>query len=252
MKKTQTLTEGELAFYVGSLGSGKTSFAFEEILEHLLKGGTVVTNIAFYAEVIRKWMLETHGLEFDDTRLIHIQDGADVWKHAVTGTTLPAMLVIDEAHVEHNARAWDKTASEQILFNTMARKLKIKVVYITQDINNVDKQFRRMAQKIVYCRNLAHFRLFGFLRCPFNLFVRIPYICGPGVQPAKQSPELTLRPLSWGMFDSHSLVGRAQETFGLLRAAETSPLKRVQRPHKQSTPTMWPAIAASVLFMLFL
>lgn len=244
----KSLVEGGLAFYVGSLGSGKTSFAFEEALEHLLKGGTVVTNIKFYADKIRAWMRDSYGLEFDESRLIYIQDGADVWKSAVTGSGgLPAMLIIDEAHVEHNARAWDKTAEQHILFNTMARKLKIYVVYITQDINNVDKQFRRMAQKIVYCRNLAHFKLFGFIRFPFNLFVRVPYVCGPGAKPIKQSAEVTMRPLSWGMFDSHSLVGKAQETFSILAAAQSSPLKRCKpQVAEAGFPMSMALIAAAV------
>lgn len=244
--------EGALWFFVGALGSGKTSFAFELALEHLLKGGTVVTNIRFYADVIAAWMRTEHGLVFDPARLIYAEDGAEIWKSAVVGTAdLPAMLLVDEAHVEHNARAWDKSTAEQVLFNTMARKLKIIVVYITQDINNVDKQFRRMAQRIVYCRNLAHFRIFGIIKCPFNLFIRVPYVCGPGVQPMKQSPEVTMRPLSWGMFDSHSLVGRAQETFGMLKAAEASPLQRVQRPHRDGG---WEGlvIAAAMVIGIFL
>jgi len=245
--------EGGLRFYVGSLGSGKTSFAFEEILEHLIRGGTVVTNIDFYPEVIQRWMASAHGLEFDPARLVHVQDGEEVWKTARVGTEgLPTMLVIDEAHVEHNARAWDKTTSHQIMFNTMARKLRIIVVYVTQDINNVDKQFRRMAQRIVYCRNLAHFRFMGLFRCPFNFFVRVPYVCGPGVQPMKQSPEYTLRPLSWGMFDSHSLVGRAQETFGMLQAAEASPLKRIQKPKDGTGRFLWQAVLAGAILASFL
>lgn len=242
-----TQNEGELLFYVGSLGSGKTSFAFEEALEHLLRGGTVVTNIKAYPDKIAEWMLNEHGLVFEPDRLIYVQDGQDIWKEARVGTAgLPSMLIIDEAHVEHNARKWDKTSDAHILFNTMTRKLKVKLVYVTQDINNVDKQFRRMAQKIVYCRNLAHFKLFGFIRFPFNLFLRIPYVVGPGATPLKQSAEVTMRPLSWGMFDSHSLVGRAQEEFSVLQAAQTSPLKRVPKPKKPASTPYALAIAASV------
>lgn len=244
------MAEGSLAFYVGALGSGKTSFGFEEAFARLLKGGTVVTNIDFYPDKVAEKMAE-YGLEFDPARLIRFEDGEDLWKHAVKGTTdLATMLLVDEAHVEHNARAWDKTAAEQVLFNTMARKLKVDVVYITQDINNVDKQFRRMAQKIVYCRNLAHFKLFGFLRFPFNLFVRVPYICGPGVQPHRENPEITIKPLSWGLFNSHALVGKAERTFSVLQAAETSPLKRI--PKRVKPINLWwaaPLAAACTAFL---
>lgn len=245
------MAEGKLEFYCGALGSGKTSFAFERGLLHLVKGGTVATNIQCHREKIADWMQDEHGLEFDNSRLITIEDCNEVWKSAVVGTDeLETMLIIDEAHVEHNARAWDKTAAEQILFNTMARKLKVHVIYITQDINNCDKQFRRMAQMIWYCRNAAQYRFLGVFKCPFNLFFRVPYVCGPGVAPQAQSPEITLRPMSWGMFNSHSLVGRAQQTFSILKTAEMSPLKRIPRRPK---PFPWePAVVCAAAASVFL
>jgi hypothetical protein len=224
--------EGALEFYCGSLGSGKTSFAFDRALEHLLKGGTVVTNIAFRADVIAKWMHEKHGLRFDPDRLVRMEDGTDSWKFAVRGTDrLAAMCVWDEAHVSHNARDWNKTSREEVMFNTMVRKLRIHLIYVTQDLNNVDKQFRRMAQVIWYCRNARHLSfLGGLIRFPFNLFFRVPYLCGPGAKPTRMQPEVLLRPESWGMFDSHALVGKAEETFSMLSAAKDSPLQRIKRP----------------------
>jgi len=246
MSNKTVAAEGSLEFFCGALRSGKTSFAFERGLEHMLVGGTVVTNIEPYREVIRTWMHEDHGLEFDDSRLIQVEDGTDMWKSAVKGTdNLATMLLVDEAHVEHNARDYQKTVAEQLMFNTMVGKLGVKVVYITQDLNNVDKQFRRMAQRITYCRNLKQFKLFGFLPFPFNLFVRVPYVCGPGVQPMKQSPEVTFRPLSWGMFNSHALVGRAERTFADLAVANTKPLRRIPKPVKPMDWDKWAAIAAS-------
>jgi hypothetical protein len=237
--------EGSLEFFLGSLGSGKTSFAFERALQKLLLGGTVVTNIEAYPDVIAEWMARERGLVFDPSRLIIIQDGDDVWSKAVRGVEgMAAMLLVDEAHVEHNARDFQKTKQQQLMFNTMVRKLKIECVYITQDLNNVDKQFRRMAQKIVYCRNLAHHKFLGLFGMPFNLFVRVPYVCGPGVRPMKQSPEVTTRPISWGMFNSHSLVGKAHETFGGLAVANAAPLKRIPKPRAS---TNWPAYAATAV-----
>lgn len=245
------MSEGSLEFYCGSLGSGKTSFAFERALMHLIKGGTVVTNIAFYADKIAEWMRDEWGLKFDPARLIKTEDGQDFWKTAVIGTEkLPTMLLIDEAHVEHNARAWDKSTMQETLFNTMARKLNIHVVYITQDINNVDKQFRRMAQMMWYCRNAKHVRIFGLFNFPFNLFYRIPYLCGPGVPPKPMTPEVCLRPLSWGMFDSKSLVGRAADTFSALAKANDSPLERIPKPAKPFNWGLWLPIACGAAVTL--
>jgi len=240
------MSEGTLEFYCGALGSGKTSFAFERALEHLLKGGTVVTNIEFYPNVIADWMRDEHGLKFDPSRLIRTEDGAEIWQSAVIGSaSLPTMLLVDETHVEHNARDWSKTSAAQILFNTMARKLRIHVVYITQDPNNVDKQFRRMAQKMWYCRNAANLTVLGLFKFPFNIFVRVPYACGPGIPPRAMSPEICLRPISWGMFNSHALVGRAQETFSVLKTADESPLEKIQRVSKPVTvPVRYPFLVS--------
>jgi hypothetical protein len=206
-------------------------------LEHLVKGGTVVTNIEFYPDKIAEWMHREHGLEFDPSRLIRIEDGKDVWEKAVKGDdVLPAMMVVDEAHVEHNARDFAKTSPQQILFNTMVRKLSIHMIYITQDMNNIDKQFRRMVQLMWYCRNARHMKVFGIIPFPLPLFFRVPYVCGPGVPPKAMKPEITLRPISWGLFDSRALVGKAAATFGVLAAAKTSPLRRIKRP---VTPIRW-------------
>lgn len=246
------MAEGKLEFYCGSLGSGKTSFAVERALEHLIRGGTVVSNIEFYPDKVAAWMADNYGLKFDPDRLVKVEDGRDVWRSAVVGSDeLETMLLIDEAHVEHNARAWDKTESEHIMFNTMARKLKIHVVYITQDINNVDKQFRRMAQMMWFCRNARHMRLFGLFSFPFNLFFRVPYVCGPGIPPKAMQPEVSWRPASWGLFNSHSLVGRALETFSILKSAKSSPLERVPRPRREFRAWLWcPAVVVVLLFLL--
>lgn len=245
------MAEGSLEFYCGGLGSGKTSFAFERGLERMLRGGTVVTNIQPIRPVIRQWFAEEHGLEFDDSRLVEIEDSGDPWKNARVGSAdLPSMLIIDEAHVEHNARDWAKSSAAQMLFNTMARKLKVDVVYITQDLNNVDKQFRRMAQVVWYCRNARQRKfLFGLFQFPFNVFFRVPYICGPGVPPQAQAPEVCLRPVSWGMFKTDHLVGKAASTFSVLQAAEASPLKRIPKPPR---PRDWSVpIAAAASLLLF-
>lgn len=239
--------EGALDFYCGSLGSGKTSAAADDAIDHLCLGGTVVGNIEWHKEVVAKYMRDVHGLVFDEKRLVRIDDGKDIWKFAIRGSkALETMLIIDEAHVEHNARSWDKTTSEEVMFNTMVRKLRIRLLYITQDINNTDKQFRRMAQRIVYCRNLKQYKILGVSPFPINMFFRVPYLCGPGVQPKMMPPEIVLRPKSWGMFNSHHLVGKALQTFGGLVESEQSPLLRCKRqiPYLELTAAVAGASAA--------
>lgn len=242
------MAEGSLEIYCGNLGSGKTSMACDRALEHLVKGGTVVSNIEWYPDKVAKWMHEEHGLRFDPARLIKIEDGEEVWRKAVIGTEkLPTMLLIDEAHVEHNSRDWNKTHREQIMFNTMVRKLRIHLVYITQDENNMDKQFRRMAQRVTYVRNLSQYQLMGGLfSLPFKVMFRVPYLCGPGVKPTRMQPEVVWGCQSWGMFNSHSLVGRAAETFSALQTAPDSPLERIPRPARPVRWHLWLPLAVGL------
>lgn len=220
------MVEGKLEFYCGALGSGKTAFAWERAMNHLLVGGTVITNIQFYREKLRDW-IRLHGYKMDDSRLVYVEDSTEIWRHAQTGDDrLTVMFIIDEAHVEHNARDWAKSSREQLMFNTMARKLTIHLIYITQDINNVDKQFRGMANLIWYCRNTENWA-WGPFKFPVRCFFRVPYLCGPGVPPRRMSPEITRTPMSWGYYKTKALVGRAQEVFASFKQANTKPLERI-------------------------
>jgi hypothetical protein len=247
------MAEGSVEFFCGALGSGKTSCAFERALLHLLKGGTVVTNIRFIVSAIARWMHHEFGLKFDPARLVYIEDTEDFWKYAVIGSdALPTMLIIDEAHVEHNARTWDKTSFEVRLFNTMARKLNVQVGYITQEFTSVDKQFRSLAQRIWYCREASQIPVMGgLIKIPFKVFFRVPYVCGPGIPPRPMQPEIVIRPISFGMYETKHLVGRAAETFASLKAADVSPLEKIPKPPK---PFPWelalPAAAALALAFL--
>jgi len=245
------MAEGSLEFVCGSLGSGKTSMACDLGLEHLVRGGSVGGNVEWFPDKVGEWMHREHGLRFDPDRLYRFEDGPDFWKHVKTGSDdLESMIILDETHVEHGARNWVKTTAEEILFNTMARKLNVRVIYITQDINNADKQFRRMAQRIWYCRNLAQVRILGLFNFPFPMFFRVPYFCGPGVPPQRQQPEVVLRPQSWGLFKTKSLVGRAAATFSILEAAKSSPLERIPKPSRPFPWHVWAPIGAAAAEVL--
>jgi len=245
------MAEGSLEFYCGSLGSGKTALACERAMLRLLQGGTVVSNIEWHRDALRKWFHEEHGLEFDDERLINYEDGVDFWKHAVKGNdNLATMLLVDEAHVEHDCADHKKTQFEEKLLNTMARKLKIDLVYITQDMDNVNAKFRRMKQVVWYCRNAAQVPILGFFKFPLRIFFRVPYFCGPGAKPRMGQPEITLRPISWGMYKTDALVGRAASTFSVLATAKTSPLKRIPRPPRPFPWHVFGPIAAALTVFL--
>src|SRR5947209_2284326 len=128
------MVEGKIECYAGALGSGKTAHAMEDIMEHLKRGGTVVTNVELFRDRLQLWMA-SHGLAMDHSRLLIVEDTRDFWKLVKRGDDkLTVLAVFDETHVEHGAREWQQTTREEMLFNTMVRKLSIRLIYVSQDI----------------------------------------------------------------------------------------------------------------------
>jgi len=84
--------------------------------------------------------------------------------------------VLDEIHIAFNSRAWALTGNEVLYYLSQHRKLGDDVVCITQSVNNVDKQFRSVAQDYTYIKNLSKQRV-GLFRLP-SMFMRSTY-AGP-------------------------------------------------------------------------
>jgi len=118
------------------------------------------------------------------------------WKHAFNAdvvneageptpfpiTDLPSVLyIIDELHIYFNARAWMATGKDALFYLSQHRKFGDDVICITQSINNVDKQFRSVAQEFIYIRNHAKERI-GLFRS-IGGFSRSHYL-----QPATGAP----------------------------------------------------------------
>jgi zona occludens toxin (predicted ATPase) len=58
--------------------------------------------------------------------------------------------VLDEVHIAFNARAWADTGHEVLYYLSQHRKLGDDVICVTQSVNNVDRQFRSVAQDYTY------------------------------------------------------------------------------------------------------
>ena len=180
------LMNGFIEMVTGTLGGGKTSLAVERIYEHLCKGGWVYTNIECYPDKIAERMAQI-GLEFDPQRLVILQgDAREFHKHVKRGTADSLVMVaIDEAGLEINSRDWGKTEKPQLAFNTMARKLDIWLVYISQDANDVDKQIRKKADTIWVCRNMKKLKIWGVFPFPLPFYFRVRFDNTRGEQAAE-------------------------------------------------------------------
>jgi hypothetical protein len=77
------------------------------------------------------------------------------------------VYVIDEVHEYFNAREWAETGRSALSYLSQHRKLGDDVVCITQSIQNVDKQFRSVAQEFQYVRNYNKEKVWMFRSFPF-------------------------------------------------------------------------------------
>ncbi|WP_438479841.1 zonular occludens toxin domain-containing protein [Oleiharenicola lentus] len=242
--------EGSSTIITGTLGGGKSMCAVDMAMEHLSLGGTVVTNIPIFSDKVASWMLEEFGLIFDPTRLILLNQAsiADFENHAVRGNQkIAAMMVLDEAALDLNAKDHAQVSRETFNFVVLVRKLRIHLVFIAQDANDVAKQIRGKMQKEIHCRSLMNF--WEGIRIP--LFVRVPYTLEVGKKPWRRKAKWSWKARSWGFFDSHALHGAKATIYGALQEAASSDLQRRQydvKPYYAALATS--SLAAALICLL--
>lgn len=223
--------EGSTKIITGALGGGKTLHGVELILEHLSIGGTVVTNIALRPDDIADRLKDEYGLVMDRTRLVMLQEGTirEFQDHAIRGTrNLTVLMVLDEAALDLNAHDYKTLARETFNFVVLVRKLKIDLVFIAQDANDVDKQIRQKMQSEVHCRSLRKFLSLGGLFGGLPVFVRVTYVLELGKKPWRQSAKFTYGSPAFGLYDSHALHGDKASAFAALASANDGALQRVK------------------------
>lgn len=232
--------EGSTTVITGTLGGGKSLAAVDEGMTHLSKGGTVIANIPMYPEKIAKWMRDEFGLIFDPSRLISLQQAsiADFQRLAKRGNDRhTVMMILDEAALDVGARDWKKHSDEQFNFVILCRKLKISLVMIAQDANDIDSRIRQKMQTEIHCRSLMNLPMLADLvRLP--VFIRVRYTIEVGKKPWRVGAKWFWKAQSWGMFDSHALHGAKAEAFAALEEATSEDLQRVQY-------SPWPYIVAA-------
>lgn len=226
---------GYIELITGTLGGGKTAFAVEKIYDHLKSGGFVYTNIEVYPDEVEK-RLAVEGLVFDRSRLVILLGDAREYSSQVSrGTTKKlVMLVVDEAGLDLNARDWAKTDKKFIAFNTMARKLDIHLIYISQDASDVDKQIRRKAELVWVCRNLKKQKIWGVIPFPLPFYFRVCFdnTRGGGTS-SKMYPQVVLKPSSWGLYNSNAMVGEVASQWVGMNQVDGSALEKLEHVRQQ-------------------
>ena len=163
----------------GKLGSGKTLYCVSEIIELLAGGVTVCTNIDLQPDLIRVHLLVYHGVRMRPEQIIRIDINADPdWHQKIPfgSRAAPVAVYLDEIHLWFNARDWqitDKLRRGLLSFLSQSRKVGVDVTFISQDKENVEKQFRALAEYEYFIFPMSHL-VAGFLgKLPVSGFIAV-------------------------------------------------------------------------------
>jgi len=148
-----------IEIFEGKIGGGKTYSAVARCLEHFAKGGIVYTNIEMYSDRVAAYIAAKYRLVWDPEQYNYfdferVNEFQEHIKWGVLGS-LPVLCIIDEGHLNFNARDYATTSRNLIEFLTQSRKAGVDVIFITQNSATLDKQFRLQAQHFWVFRDLS-------------------------------------------------------------------------------------------------
>ena len=163
--------------FTGLMGGGKSYMAVERASKHFLKAGRVFTNLQLKFDNIKTWAEEEHGILLQDQQYSHLSldELREFPRHITAGTQKnPCLVIIDEAALFFNARDWAKTSKAILEFLTQTRKVDVNIIFITQSIDDIDKQFRRRIHYTWTMVDVQKIKVFN-LRWPWPHMIRTCY-----------------------------------------------------------------------------
>lgn len=165
-------------FISGKPGGGKSLYGLMKLVEQLVTTKRhIFTNLPVNLELLQCYfdsVLKNHIHILSRVTILDEEEVPEFYLHRTKGkvstkkgrekdeSELPAYdsiddegvcYILDEIHIFFNSRAWKKTGAGALFYLSQHRKLSDIVYCITQSINNVDKQFRSVAQDFTYCIN---------------------------------------------------------------------------------------------------
>lgn len=170
-------------FISGKPGGGKTLYGMKLLIEELVYGQRlIITNIAVNLGRLNEYLQKKHpDLSIDLRRRMKIlsdEQCSEFWKHRrlyleehcemdgikqVPVDEVGCFFILDELHLFFNARKWMDTGDDCLHYLSQHRKLGDDVICITQHVENVDKQFRSVAQDFTVITN-GHLQKIGLFR----------------------------------------------------------------------------------------
>jgi hypothetical protein len=152
------------------------------MVAHLRMGGVVATNVELVWPAIKEYSAELFNVVLEDDQFIGLSEEQIglFHHHTPSGSPeLPVLVVIDEAHLTFNARDFaktDKNYRETLVFLTQSRKVHTDVIFISQSVLNMDKQFMRLVQFIWRFRDLARWKIPGLgIKYPLKQILAVQF-----------------------------------------------------------------------------
>jgi len=152
-----------LEIFEGRLGGGKTYSAILRIEAHLARGGHIYTNVeVFVDKLVRR--LEEKGWNGVGPDQVHFIASVDVARFfevvPIGGKDVPVLVVIDEAHIWLDQRAFNKRELDELFyFLTQSRKQNTDVIFISQSKKNLDARIGRLVQYVWTFRDMRKWRM---------------------------------------------------------------------------------------------
>jgi hypothetical protein len=167
----------------GRLGGGKSYYATRMALEHMRRGGLVVTNMQFELEPwydadrdfqgcgVKRALKLLYNYEYQEGQLVHLQaaqdndrDYSDVVRNThryvpVGKPDLPVLLILDEVLDLFNSRGGNVGIDEFMKWLRHSRKVRCSVVMIAQKFGRLKKEIRELADYIYDVTNCEKVRV---------------------------------------------------------------------------------------------
>ncbi len=150
------------------VGSGKSFYVMTRCLGHFLRGGTVYSSDSFVLlfDKIKEIAINRYGLILEDRQYKQVAADEMLKLHESTppGTDdCPVLIVVDEAQDHFDVRDHaDKNKRAFFSWCTQSRHDNNDLIFITQDANNIDARFRRLATYRITVRNTVSWKVPGF------------------------------------------------------------------------------------------
>jgi hypothetical protein len=244
----------------GNKGSGKSYFGALRIYHALVQGRYVISNVSIEWDQLKKEAADRHGVELEDDQFFRLDETnvKDWEKHVKRGTRENhVLMVLDELHLFFKAHDWSKTRKthESTLdLLTQMRKLHCDLVILIQDMDTLDKNFRRMTDVFWFLRNMGKWKIpLGPIKLsyPFNHQLQVAKPMERGVV---QKTELvkkfhTYQKWVWGIYKSEALAKSLNVDY---EVKEVKKLKKVEKkkkrlPLKYALPVVSMGLAVIIL-----